>query len=660
MAFSLQQSPSNGIAAAATSSALTVAKPSLGQLLIASCGMAWATTAPVLSIADNSSGGAAWTLINTAPTTSNGALRWWYKVANATDVANLTTITFSWTNGSTTGGGCCSLDEYHGFVGTPTLDLNPTALATASVTTVTITGAVPAQATELALSVIQGNNGLGATTGTNTYSPNAGTNTTTWTTTTSTAGNGNTAKRNWAAPAAAPATSSKFVQTWTSSTTVEAVGATFYDFAPAPSNPGFFALFASVSTMVALAAVTVVLGAGSTYTSMTQAQFNTLASWGVGAIIVGSSSGQGGSWPYGFGGSVPFNSSSSNTYQNQLAAAAVLAHNAGIKVYLGIYIQNYEWGTANTTNPAPCLGNWDPAFTDANGNGWGTQTTAGSWNKMAFDYGCAVAQMNLDGMFWDTEGGGIGVGTSPGSDFVTWCWCNHNNGYGSSSSLAQQNGWAQTAGANMMAAINAGFQSLGGNARISGNQVPIITYQSTVAGYPQLLNGYMDKYYTFTGATTTVTGLGTVSYHTAIGASTWTAFLTGVASQTTGPIVLGDSLFYGYQFVTSGGPYSADSDGGWARALTDDRNSLAALSLGSNVFISPFIWPYDNTAGNGGSGIWSQATWNQAIGPILAGCEGDTYFIFQYTPLVSGGTLVTNYADNTYNGSPNINYTPLT
>ena len=54
--------------------------------------------------------------------------------------------------------------------------------------------------------------------------------------------------------------------------------------------------------------------------------------------------------------------------QTQLTAAAVLAHNAGIKVYLGIYLQNANWSTQITTNPAPLLGNWDPAFTDANGN----------------------------------------------------------------------------------------------------------------------------------------------------------------------------------------------------------------------------------------------------------------------------------------------------
>jgi hypothetical protein len=639
---------------------LTVSTPAAtNQLIVVAIVLVDPTNNHTFSITDNGAN-AGWNQLSNqiTPISAHNCAAVFWRYTTAADVASLTTIDFGYTGtASTITGGSCSADFYGGFTGTPTLDLSPTSVDNSTTgTTNTITGGVAAQSTELAISVVAASGSLGAVTGTNTYSPNNGTNTYTWNNTMSA---NSLIARDYALPVVAGATASKFIKTWTTTHSTAVWGATFYDPGPPPSS-GSFLSFCAGSSMAMVAALATVLLTAPGIASLTNAQYATLASWGVGAIVVGSNSGGGASWPFGFGGSAAFNGSGGGATQTSLTAAAVLAHANGIKVYLGIYIQNYEWGTANTTNPAPCLGNWDPAFTDANGNGWGTQTTAGSWNKMAFDYGCAVAQMNLDGMFWDTEGGGIGVGTSPGSDFVTWCWCNHNNGYGSSSSLAQQNGWAQTAGANMMAAINAGFQSLGGNACISGNQVPIITYQSTVAGYPQLLNGYMDKYYTFTGATTTVTGLGTVSYHTAIGASTWTAFLTGVASQTTGPIVLGDSLFYGYQFVTSGGPYSADSDGGWARALTDDRNSLAALSLGSNVFISPFIWPYDNTAGNGGSGIWSQATWNQAIGPILAGCEGDTYFIFQYTPLVSGGTLVTNYADNTYNGSPNINYTPLT
>lgn len=394
--------------------------------------------------------------------------------------------------------------------------------------------------------------------------------------------------------------------------------------------------------------------------SLTQAQYNTLASWGIGAIVVGSNSGGGASWPSGFGGSAAFNGGGGGTTQTNLKAAAVLAHNAGIQVYLGIYLQNNFWGTQVTTNPAPCLGSWDPSYIDAHGNGYGTTTTTGSWAKMCFDYGAAVAVMNLDGMFWDTEGGGIGPSSN---DFVTWQWRNFTNNYGATSSQAQQNGWAQTAGALTMASINAGFQSQGGNSVISGNQVPITMYLSTVAGLPLIQNGYLDLTSAFTSTTVGVFihGSGTVqeSYHTAIGTSTFASFLAGVASATTGPVIMGDSTFYWQGIVTSGNIYSADVDGGWTRALAAQRSALAALGLGANVAISPFIWPYDATGANGGGGIWTQAQWNKALGPILSGLQGGMYMIFGFTALRSGTTLVANYANNTSTGGSGQNYTPL-
>lgn len=634
---------------------LTVVQPALGQLLVAIVGLQNITAVPVVSITDNGSAG--WTQFSNSPyqNANDNAMVWYYKVATSTDVSSLTSVTFSWTNGASVTNGVCLMAELRGFVGTPTLDLHPAGVEVNSTTT-TITGGVAAQATELALGWVFGV-GAGTPTGTNTYSPDNGTDTYTWNTTTAagTAGLIFT----WAAPTAAPATASKWIITWSASHPTGALGATFYDPGVASTNSGFMFFMSPLVSMGIAAALANVILTQPGVASLTSAQLATLASWGVGGIVLGSNSGGGASWPYGFGGSAPFNSGGSNTYQNQLTAQAVLAHAKGIKCYLGIYLQNYDWGTVNTTNPSPCLGSWNPAFTDANGNGWGTQSTAGSWLKMCYDYGAAIAVMNLDGMYWDTEGGGIGSGSSPGSDFMVWSWQNYNTSYGSSSSQSQQNGWAQTAGANMMAAINAGFQSQGGNSAISGNQVPIITYQSTVAGLPQILNGYLDLTSAFTGTNYSVAGVGSVSYHTAIGYSTWTSFLTGVASETSAPVVLGDSTFYWQGIVTSSNIYSGDGDGGWARALSANRSALAALSLGSNIYISPFIWPYDATAGNGGGGIWSQAEWNEAIGPILTGLEDEMYMIFGFTNLLSGGTLVANYADNTYNSSPNINYTPL-
>ena len=95
-----------------------------------------------------------------------------------------------------------------------------------------------------------------------------------------------------------------------------------------------------------------------------------------------------------------------------------------------------------------------------------------------------------------------------------------------------------------------------------------------------------------------------------------------------------------------------------ASALAN-RTALAALNLGSNITVTPFVWPYDATAANGGAGIWSQAAWNQFIQPALLGCQGGGYSIFQFTSLLSGTTLVANYAANAAVGGSGQNYTPL-
>lgn len=498
---------------------------------------------------------------------------------------------------------------------------------------------------------------------------------------------------------------------------------------------------AAVSSGAATAQATALIQAGSVpaptvfllaggMTSLNNAQWAVLASWGVTAVVFSSE------WPNGFGGSTPFDGTSGNTVQNQWAATAVLAHNHGIKVYLGIYLQNFFWGQVSNTNPGPMLGAWDPSFTDKNGKGYGASdgSTPNSWYQMCLNYGAAVAQMGLDGMFWDTEGGGMngapaqtrtstaatantitistanasavaaaangstihvtGPGiTAPvtatvntgtgvctltagsggaigtlsasgsyvftfGPSFMIWQWRFTNNGYGASSSQAQEFAWAQTVGANMMACINAGFAASGG---VGG--CPIYLYQSTVAGLPQFQNGYLDVFNTFNGNTAGIfiSGSGTVAtpYHTAIGYSTWTSFMVGVASQTTAPVVCGDSTFYAYQEVTSGGPYSADADGGWKRALEANQIGLAGLGLPSNVASTPFIWPYDSSAGNAGAGVWNQTVWNQAKGPIFSGYGGGCYMIFQFTSLLSGSTLVTDYTNNPNSSPSGANYTPL-
>ena len=246
MAFTLGQSPSNGIAAAATSSALTVSAPTLGQLLVASCVLYSTGTAPALSVTDNGSAG--WTLIKAAADISTDLLYayWWYKEATSLDVSSLTPVTFSWTNGSAVLGGSGAMDEYDGFTGTPTLDLNPSVVEVNSTTgAIGTSPTIAAKATELALGLVATKASPGATTGTNVYSPNNGSTNYTWTSTHSTAGgNNSTLIRTWAAPTATPSGESQFTMTWTGSTIANIFGATFYDsgVAPPPASSAFYAL----------------------------------------------------------------------------------------------------------------------------------------------------------------------------------------------------------------------------------------------------------------------------------------------------------------------------------------------------------------------------------------------------------------------------------
>ena len=229
MAFTLQQSPSAGIAGSATSKALTVTKPTSGQLLVCGMGVVSFTATPALATpTDNGSGG--WTPFANTPYVYNGqsTAGWWWKVANSTDASSLTTITFSWTNGSTQNGGSCWMDEFHGFSNTPTLDLSPNIVDNTGVA-YTLTGGVASNATELAIGFI-GNQVTGATTGTNNYSPNNGTNTYTWTTTATTAGGGSYLfHTTWAAPTASPATHALWKFGVTNAHDYAIGGATFYD-----------------------------------------------------------------------------------------------------------------------------------------------------------------------------------------------------------------------------------------------------------------------------------------------------------------------------------------------------------------------------------------------------------------------------------------------
>lgn len=335
--FSLAQSPSNSIAAAATSSALTVAKPTQGQLLVCGIGLA-GTAVPVASVTDNGSAG--WTQFPNSPFTFAGTddiVAWFYKVASATDAASLTTVTFSWTNGSTVTFGSCWMDEYHGFIGTPTLDLCPSAQNVPGSTTVTITGGVEARAVELALGFV-GIQNYGAATGANTYSPDNGTTTYPWNSTHS-AGT-DFAIRTWAAPTTTPATASKWIMTWTTAHGAGALGATFYDYVAAtasgaitfsasatvaaqPSPSGAVSLSGSATDVaqptgsgaVALSASTAAAGRspGSGSTSLSASATGAAVSPGIAAVALSASTAATGQSPG--SGSVALNGSGTSSAQ---------------------------------------------------------------------------------------------------------------------------------------------------------------------------------------------------------------------------------------------------------------------------------------------------------------------------------------------------------
>lgn len=686
MAFSLAQSPSNGIAAAATSSALTVSNPSLGQLLIAACGIYSTGTAPVISVTDNGSAG--WTLLRSSIDQGGGSLYvyLWYKEATSTDVSSLTTVTFSWTNGSSILGGSCSMDEYDGFVGTPTLDLNPVTGEGSGLTSSTISGSVPAQATELALGVVFTKASPGATTGTNTYSPNNGTNTYTWTSTHSTAGgNSATLIRAWAPPTAAPATASKFIQTWTSGNIAAYFGATFYDPGVAAPTSGFMAFMPPPTGGAAPGGAQAILAAGggsSFYTPLTQADINTMALWGVGGLVL-PTAGNGQNFSFDsstdqFSGS-PGSSDpgSGQPYHAQWVYRTIAGwcHAAGMKVYATLQPFNYYQSASNTGFYGPLLGNMNPSYTDPNGSSWT------DWYQMCADLGDAMVWMGFDGVYFNNENVSVNNGTGE----TTWCAGYWANSFGASTTVAQERTWAQAAGASVMQNVN------GGRSGANANNYPVLSYCSSSSGrLGNFPGGVFSEYYDKLSLTTTIDYQGSkiLAVDTAmIDYSSFLWFWKGLASETTAPVVFGDPAFYTVDWITTssyGLPWysSVSATQCWENAIAYDVAGFAALANGttiagftlpSNCYITPFIWPLDQTpyGGGGGSVTWLQSDWNSAQPAILAGAQAGVYLIFQFSQPTYGTALGMDYTNNTYVRPPypattgtatsggGANYTPL-
>ena len=263
--------------------------------------------------------------------------------------------------------------------------------------------------------------------------------------------------------------------------------------------------------------------------------WETLASWGVGAIVY-SIAANGINCNFG-GGTDQFSGSptSSANYDTQrsIQAYTEAAHRYGIKILIGIPTGNLYWSGLTDTNPAPMLGSWNPSFTDKHSQTWD------DWFQTMADMGDAIEWMGCDWLYFDNE--------DVRNDIeITWCWRYYGNGYGETSSLAQESKWAKAAGANMMAAFNNGRTDL--HAPNGGNHPSIATWTPGARGMTAFLyaiNLYLSAYQ---GTIWSVYeyGSGTVqqSVESALLQSVYMYFIAGMASQTAGKVVLGDSTFY--------------------------------------------------------------------------------------------------------------------
>lgn len=424
---------------------------------------------------------------------------------------------------------------------------------------------------------------------------------------------------------------------------------------------------------------TLVTSSSSAFTSLTQADFTTLASWGItGLVLYTDGNGQNFSFDATAGGS-KFSGSPGSTmpasgqpYYKQwvFRTLAGYAHNAGIKVYAPILAFNAHQSASNTGYYGPQLGSFNPSYTDPNGSSWT------DWYQMMADLGDALVWMGFDGVYLDNEDARFSGGTGES----TWCAGYWANSFGASTTVAQERAWAQAAGAAVMGAIN------GGRSGANGNNYPLISYNSNSGGrLGNFPGGIFTQYYNHFGTT--------VSFHyqsntsaapdtAMINYSSYLWFLKGLATATTATVLFGDPAFYNSTWMTATGlPWHGSSDAqSWTNAIATNVAAFAALANGttipgftlpSNVFISPMIWPLDQTTVAGNGATWSQATWNSAKPAIWAGAQAGMYMIYQNAWVNYGTGLSMNYASNTYISPPSpattgtatsgggANYTPL-
>ncbi|MGO9857652.1 MAG: hypothetical protein ACLPYY_21755 [Acidimicrobiales bacterium] len=320
-------------------------------------------------------------------------------------------------------------------------------------------------------------------------------------------------------------------------------------------------------------------------------------------------------------------------------SVSTMAHAAGLKVYLYLYLAATAPSGIAAQNTPPCAGNW------SNDADWA------AWNTLMQDVGGAIAWMGFDGVLLDTEVEG-----------QNWAW----TGPGGLSTQALTNSLVASRARDWVEALNEG----------AGFDVPIYTYLSLpqAAEFPGC---YCQYFCAYNGNNAPVAA--------AISNSVYPAFVYGMAQGTTAPIVNGDSIFYDWSNVCANvAPYGTGADTGlaattsWDKALNMNLNggvtykgvtyqgfnnqrvnlSGTETALPSNCYLSPMLWLADNddntfnTATAPASGIWTTAQWAAALPAILEYCQYNTYSFFQ------GKTFI-DYADNTYDDAPGYDYTPV-
>lgn len=430
--------------------------------------------------------------------------------------------------------------------------------------------------------------------------------------------------------------------------------------------------------------VTLVSSPDSSFTSLTQADITTLAGWGITGLVL-YTDGNGQNFNFDVNTTYRFSGSPGTTmpasgqpYYKQwvFRNLAASCHAAGIKVYATILGVNNHQSSSNVGFYGPQLGSFNPAYTDPSP----TNYTWTDWYQMMADLGDAVQWMNFDGVYLDNELDRVSGGTGES----TWSAGYWANNFGASVTVAQERAWAQAAGASVMHSIN------NGRSGTNGNNYPFINYCSNSGGrLGNFPGGVFTQYYNHFGNTVPVRYRTPANVNVAADTametySSYLWFMKGMASQTTGPVLFGDPAFYNYQWMTTSGLpwFSATSAAQcWTNAIAADvagfanlvnGTTISGFTLSANCFVSPMIWPLDQSTVSGNGPTWQQGNWNSAFPAIWAGAQDNMYMMYQASGLTFGTALSANYASNSFVSPPSpattgtptsgaaANYTPLT